>query len=73
MRQDEAVLAEGNKRYLRYLDRRARWHQQRPDVHPPIKSHNGNEMIRNFAWDAECERRAAKIREELRALGVENS
>jgi hypothetical protein len=69
---DEAAFAEGKRRYLRYLDKRAMWHQQRPDVHPPIKNHNGNQLIRDFAWKAVCERRAAKICEELRALGVKN-
>jgi hypothetical protein len=69
---DEVALAEGRRRYMRYLDRRTRWHQQRPDVHPPIESHDGNQMIRDFAWDFVCARRAVKIRGELRALGVEN-
>ena len=69
---DDVALAEGRRRYMRYLARRTRWHQQRPDVHPPIESHDGNQIIRDFAWKAVCERRAAKIRGELRALGDED-
>ncbi len=66
---DEAALAEGQRRYHSYLDRMIRWHFERPDIHPPLRSHDGNKMIRDYAWEAMRERRAAEICEELDELG----